>query len=147
LQIYFSIWGEDAAGKPLPKPGPGQLRKAILSQGVLITSVSRLAARLIHGTRLTTTLQCACTKKNLALPTYEDSQIHETFAPKQEIEADKCACGEKLSELADRELARERNEVEDPTGALERAASDFDRGRRRKAEYSPDERSRADYMP
>lgn len=49
LQIYFSIWGEDAAGKPLPKPGPGQLRKAILSQGVLITSVSRLPARLTPG--------------------------------------------------------------------------------------------------
>ncbi|KAJ9111408.1 hypothetical protein QFC19_001177 [Naganishia cerealis] len=128
LQIYFSIWGEDAAGNPLPKPGPGHLRKAILTQGVLITS-------------------CACTKKNLALPTYEDSQIHETFAPRQEIEADKCACGDPLSELADRELARERNETEDPVGALRRAESDFDRGRRRKAEYSPDERYRSDYMP
>lgn len=50
LQIYFSIWGEDAAGKPLPKSGPGQLRKAILSQGVLITSVRRcLLSPGIHG--------------------------------------------------------------------------------------------------
>lgn len=61
-----------------------------------------------------------------------------------------CACGDPLSELADRELARERSQVEDPIGALERAASDFDRGRRRKAEYSPayspDERGRADYI-
>lgn len=61
-----------------------------------------------------------------------------------------CACGDPLSELADRELARERSQVEDPIGALERAASDFERGRRRKAEYSPafspDERGRSDYI-
>lgn len=45
LQIYFSIWGEDAVGKPLRNSGPGRLRKAILSQGVLITSVSSHSVR------------------------------------------------------------------------------------------------------
>lgn len=133
----------------MAKPGPGQLRKAILTQGVLITSVSD-AEFEAYRVRADHVPQCACTKKNLALPSYEDSQIHESFAPKHEIEADMCACGDPLSELADRELARERSQVEDPIGALERAASDFDRGRRRKAEYSPadspDERGRTDYI-
>lgn len=41
LQFYFSVWGEDAAGNPLPRDGPGRLRKAILTQGTLILSVSR----------------------------------------------------------------------------------------------------------
>jgi hypothetical protein len=40
LQFYFSVWGEDATGKPLPKDGPGRLRKAILTQGTIILSVS-----------------------------------------------------------------------------------------------------------
>jgi len=40
LQIFFSIWGEDAEGKPLAQNGPGQMRKFMVTQPTLIMAVS-----------------------------------------------------------------------------------------------------------
>ena len=40
LSIFFSVWGEDAEGRPIPGDGPGQLRKAVLIHNAAISSVS-----------------------------------------------------------------------------------------------------------
>jgi hypothetical protein len=40
LQVFFSIWGEDAHGEKLAKNGPGHMRKFTTLQSTLIMSVS-----------------------------------------------------------------------------------------------------------
>jgi hypothetical protein len=40
LQVFYSIWGKDLQGKPLPEDGPGRMRKMTLTQQTLIMSVS-----------------------------------------------------------------------------------------------------------
>jgi len=44
LQVFFSIWGEDAHGEKLAKNGPGHMRKFTTLQSTLIMSVSGLAS-------------------------------------------------------------------------------------------------------
>jgi hypothetical protein len=66
--------------------------------------------------------QCCCTKKNLALPTYEQSNLLRARdrEPLRELDCDICACGEPLSELSEREIARDFiNEDGLPFGLLD----------------------------
>lgn len=102
VEILFSVRGEDGMGQPLPPvpgqstPPPGHLRKAKLTHGVLITS-------------------CAATVANLALPTYSESLLAPSSSePLTDDIADKCACGEPLEGLAQRELERGRADEEGP---------------------------------
>lgn len=70
--------------------------------------------------------QCCCTKKNLALPTYEQSNTSDAKdkTPMRELDCDICACGEPLSELSEREIARDFiNEDGLPFGLLDISSS------------------------
>lgn len=70
--------------------------------------------------------QCCCTKKNLALPTYEQSNTVDAKdkTPMRELDCDICACGEPLSELSEREIARDFiNEDGLPFGLLDISSS------------------------
>lgn len=74
LSIFFSVWGEDAEGRPIVGGGPGHLRKAVLIHNAAISS-------------------CTCTQENLALPVYEAEPTERgRRAPEHVHDAFACAC-------------------------------------------------------
>jgi hypothetical protein len=42
LEIFYSVYGENADGRQMSKPGPGELRLIKLMKGIALPSVSRL---------------------------------------------------------------------------------------------------------
>lgn len=41
INLFFSVWNEDSHGRPLSREGPGDLRKAVMTYSVTLSSVSR----------------------------------------------------------------------------------------------------------
>ena len=99
LSIFFSVWGEDAEGRPIPGDGPGHLRKAVLIHNAAISSVGfkQRAKGACRDSRLLirchATVQCTCTQENLALPVYEaEPRERGRRAPTNVHDAFACAC-------------------------------------------------------
>ena len=148
MQVFYSIWGEDAQGRELPNGGPGEPRMATMTQSVMVAGVSRsVGGRESPGMKLTTVFaphppQC-CSVFESNLPTYADSidPCQPDVKPPHEGIMPNCACGMPLEMLFARELARDDGFGDDVHGDAQ------GRGRRaeRKAEYESEHRSQS-YM-
>jgi hypothetical protein len=135
MQVFYSIWGEDAQGRPLPAGGPGEPRMATMTQPVMVAGVSRrisILHRDVYKLTMFSAAQC-CSVFESNLPTYADAiaPCQPDVTPPHEGIMPNCACGMPLEMLFARELARDDGLGDDSHG------DDHRRGRaaERKAEY------------
>jgi len=121
MQVFYSIWGEDAQGRELPNGGPGEPRMGTMTQSVMVAGC------------------CRVFESNL--PTYADAidPCQPDVKPPHEGIMPNCACGMPLEMLFARELARDDGFGDDAHGD--------DQGRQRhaerKAEYESEHRSQS----
>jgi hypothetical protein len=52
IQIFFSVWGEEGNGRQMPQDSPGELRKAVLTYNVTLSSASLVTSLPIDLYRL-----------------------------------------------------------------------------------------------